>query len=316
MTTVVKKIDDLPAMTDTVANNDELVMLDVSASAVDMTKLITMSQIPISQASQLGANVVTSAAIANDAVGTSEIATGAVTPVKIAAMTSAELKAIVSDETGSGALVFATSPILVTPALGTPASGTLTNCAGLPYSGLVAMTSANLASKVSDKTGTGKLVFATSPTLVTPILGTPTSGVLTNCTGLPTTGLVDDAVTEAKLGAIKRTVAIPLFGWDDVVIGTTFTNVFRWPPMLNGHNVTGARAVVLQTVSSSGNITLTISNAGGTMSTITISAGNVAGTSTIATAYKAATQDEPVTVVVAYGGNTAYGLTLYLEVTG
>ena len=33
-----------------------------------------------------------------------------------------------TDETGSGALVFATSPTLVTPVLGTPASGTLTNC--------------------------------------------------------------------------------------------------------------------------------------------------------------------------------------------
>jgi hypothetical protein len=28
-----------------------------------------------------------------------------------------------------------------------------------------------------------------------PELGTPSSGVLTNCTGLPTAGLVDDAVT-------------------------------------------------------------------------------------------------------------------------
>lgn len=41
----------------------------------------------------------------------------------LATPTSANLAAIVSDETGSGALVFATSPTLVTPALGTPASG-------------------------------------------------------------------------------------------------------------------------------------------------------------------------------------------------
>lgn len=34
-------------------------------------------------------------------------------------------------------------------------------------------------------TGSGGLVRATSPTLVTPILGTPTSGTLTNATGLP-----------------------------------------------------------------------------------------------------------------------------------
>jgi hypothetical protein len=42
--------------------------------------------------------------------------------------------------------------------------------------------SANLASAVTDETGTGALVFATSPTLVTPLLGTPTSGVLSACT--------------------------------------------------------------------------------------------------------------------------------------
>jgi hypothetical protein len=42
--------------------------------------------------------------------------------------TSLELKTAISDETGSGSLVFATSPTLVTPVLGTPASGTLTNC--------------------------------------------------------------------------------------------------------------------------------------------------------------------------------------------
>lgn len=50
-------------------------------------------------------------------------------------------------------------------------------------------------------TGTGDSVLAISPTLVTPALGTPASGVLTNCTGLPTTGLVDDAVTLAKMAA-------------------------------------------------------------------------------------------------------------------
>ena len=42
--------------------------------------------------------------------------------------------------------------------------------------------SANLLAAVSDETGSGSLVFATSPTLVTPILGTPTSGNLANCT--------------------------------------------------------------------------------------------------------------------------------------
>jgi hypothetical protein len=41
---------------------------------------------------------------------------------------SANLAAAVTDETGSGLLVFATSPTLVTPVLGTPSSGTLSGC--------------------------------------------------------------------------------------------------------------------------------------------------------------------------------------------
>lgn len=42
-----------------------------------------------------------------------------------AATTSAQLAGVISDETGSGALVFATSPVLVTPNIGTPSAGTL-----------------------------------------------------------------------------------------------------------------------------------------------------------------------------------------------
>ena len=45
---------------------------------------------------------------------------------------SANLRAAVTDETGTGSLVFATTPTLVTPILGTPTSGTLTSCTGLP----------------------------------------------------------------------------------------------------------------------------------------------------------------------------------------
>lgn len=63
-----------------------------------------------------------------------------------------------SGSTGTGSFVGATSPTLVTPALGTPSSGVITNCTG-------------------------------SPTLTAPALGTPASGTLTNCTGLPYAGI-------------------------------------------------------------------------------------------------------------------------------
>jgi hypothetical protein len=140
---------------------------------------------------------------------------------------SANLAAAVTDETGSGALVFATSPTLVTPTLGVatatsvnkvaitaPATGsTLTIADGktatvsntltftgtdsssvafgaggtVAYTGgtlgqFASTTSAQLAGVISDETGSGALVFANTPTLVTPVLGTPTSGNLSNCT--------------------------------------------------------------------------------------------------------------------------------------
>jgi hypothetical protein len=95
---------------------------------------------------------------------------------------SANLAAAVTGETGTGALVFANTPTLVTPLLGIPTSGTLTNCTGLPAGSITGLgagigtflatpSSANLAAAVTDETGTGALVLATSPTLVTPVLG-------------------------------------------------------------------------------------------------------------------------------------------------
>jgi hypothetical protein len=42
--------------------------------------------------------------------------------------------------------------------------------------------SANLKAALTDETGSGAAVFADTPTLIAPILGTPTSGTLTNCT--------------------------------------------------------------------------------------------------------------------------------------
>jgi len=65
---------------------------------------------------------------------------------------------------------------------GSVAVGNITGLGTGVATWLATPSSSNLASAVTDETGSGALVFATSPSLVTPVLGTPTSGTLSNCT--------------------------------------------------------------------------------------------------------------------------------------
>lgn len=85
------------------------------------------------------------------------------------------------------------APVVLNGALGTPASGTLTNTTGFPTANLAGAgtgvltflatpSSANLAAAVTGETGTGALVFADTPTLVTPELGAAT-GTSVNLSG-------------------------------------------------------------------------------------------------------------------------------------
>lgn len=70
-----------------------------------------------------------------------------------------------------------------------------------PLSQFAATTSSQFAGVISDETGSGAVVLATSPTLVTPNLGTPSALTLTNATGLPwATGLTGTPTTLAGYG--------------------------------------------------------------------------------------------------------------------
>ena len=81
--------------------------------------------------------------VANGGTGITSLATGVAT--FLGTSSSANLRAALTDETGTGGAVFATSPTLVTPALGTPASGVMTNASGTASS----LTSGNVTTNAN-----------------------------------------------------------------------------------------------------------------------------------------------------------------------
>jgi hypothetical protein len=234
--------------------------------------------------------------------------------------------------TGTGSVVLATSPTLVTPNLGVasattinkvtltaPATGstitvangkTLTASNTLTFTGtdsssvafgtggtvlytsnlgtnvatfLATPTSANLASALTDETGTGGVVFANSPTLVTPNLGTPSTLVGTNITGTATGLTAGRVLTNANLtGAITsvgNTASLGSFSSANLISALTDETgsgvaVFGTSPTITTSLVSGSTGFDLV------NTTATTVNFAGAATTLNM--GVLGGTATFA----------------------------------
>ena len=130
----------------------------------------------LASSTALAANALVIGGGAGAAPSTTTTGTGVLT--FLGTPSSANLAAAVTDETGSGALVFATSPTLVTPILGTPQSVTLTNGTGLPISTGISGLGTGVATALAVNVGS-----AGAPVVLNGAGGTPSSITLTNATG-------------------------------------------------------------------------------------------------------------------------------------
>ena len=202
--------------------------------------------------------------------------------------------------TGSGGVVLSVSPSLTTPILGTPAVGSiLTNCTGLPISTgvsglgtgvatfLANPLSANLKAAVTDETGSGgALVFAISPTLVTPIIGAATGtslaatgaitssgtagigyvtgagGTVTQLTDKETAVVLNKTCGQILMSsaalthdtAVSFTLANSTIADDDVLILNHFSGGTVGSYLLNAQCVDGSAIITVRNVNSSGTL--------------------------------------------------------------
>ena len=292
--------------------------------------------------------------------------TGAITSnnttTSLGSFTSSQLATALTDETGSGSAVFATSPTLVTPVLGAATatsvvvgSGVTINASGVNASGVVtattfvgaltgtatsttnipnltgaitsvgtattlgSFTSSQLATALTDETGSGSAVFATSPVLVTPSLGIATATSI-NASGIITATQFVGALT----GTATSTTNIPNLTGDISSVNTATTlatvnsnvGTFGGTDAIPVVTVNGKGLVTGITTVAPNNGTLTLATSGTGLSGSASFTANQSGASSFTVTSNATNANTPSAIVARdASGNFSAG-TITASLTG
>ena len=174
--------------------------------------------------------------------------------------------------TGTGNNVLATSPTLVTPNLGTPASATLTNATGLPVATGISGLGTGAATALGVNVGSGGAFVVNGGAL-----GTPSSGTLTNVNGLPLSTGVTGTLAATNGGTGQSAVVT-----GDILYGSATNTWSRLAVGTNGYVLTISSGVPTWAASTGGVTSFSAGTTGLTPNSATTGAITLSGTLAVA----------------------------------
>lgn len=187
---------------------------------------------------------------------TSQVTTVGTDPLTYSQFSRSPTSVLPPNLGGTGIANNASSTLTISGSFGTTITVSGTTSVTLPTSGTLygtasgSITSSQLATSLTDETGSGAAVFATSPTLVTPALGTPSAIVLTNATGTAASLTAGTVTTNANLtGDVTSSGnATTLAAGSASNLNSGTLNAARMPALTGG--VTSSAGSVATTVAS------------------------------------------------------------------